>query len=66
MDNDELVRNWHNKIKSVCEKRLDRKLTTIEKKFIESRGSFIALEIIEDAVLDMRENELVKYINSEK
>lgn len=65
MDNENLVRNWHRAIIDSCKVRLARDLTKEEEKFIVSRGSFIALEIIEDTVNSIEGDELEKYLNSE-
>lgn len=66
MDNEKLVTNWQRKIIKECVIRLNRELTEIEKKFIESRGSFIALEAIEDTVNTLSGNDLEEYLNSER
>jgi hypothetical protein len=65
MDNEKLINNWHKKILTDCEKCLGRALSKVEEEFIRSRGSFIALEVIEDTVLSMNKKELLKYLNSE-
>ena len=65
MDNEKLVRRWQNKIIQECEKRLRRQLSMREKRFITSRGSFIALETIEDTVRTLHGHELEDYLNSE-
>lgn len=62
---DKLVVNWHMKITSEAETKLCRILTPVEKLFIESRGSFIALEMIEDTVNNLTGEELRDYLNSE-
>ena len=66
LDNQELVFNWHRKIVNICEDRLGRQLTDIEKRFIESRGGFMALEMIEDTVNTTASiKDLEGYLNSE-
>lgn len=65
MNNRKLVENWHAEIIDECVKRLDRKLTAEEQKFITSRGAFIALEMIEDTVKSMHGAQLESYLNSE-
>ena len=65
MDNEKLINNWHKSILTDCEKCLGRTLSKAEEEFIRSRGSFIALEIIEDTILSMNKKELLKYLNSE-
>lgn len=66
MDNKELVKNWHSKIISICEEKLDRQLSEAELRFIRSRGGFMALEMIEDTVLAIAGRELEEYLNSEE
>jgi len=65
MDNEDLVKNWQTEIILDCERRLGRKLKYQEEKFINYRGSFIALEIIEDTVKSKTNDELEEYLNSE-
>lgn len=65
LDNEELVKNWQNKILLSCKKRLCRDLTDVEKSFIQSRGGFMALEMIEDTVNTLEADELERYLNSE-
>ena len=65
MDNRKLVENWHAEILQECQKRLGRKLTPEEERFITSRGAFIALEMIEDTVKSIHGAELETYLNSE-
>ena len=66
MDNEKLVRNWHESIIKECQKRLGRNLTGEEERFITSRGGFMALEMIEDTIKRLVGKELKKYLNSEK
>ena len=65
MDNRKVVKVWHRKIVEECERRLGRELTTVENKFITSRGGFIALEMIEDTVNSLEGGALSDYLNSE-
>lgn len=65
MDNEDLVKNWHNKIVAICEKKLERRLSDPELKFVASRGGFMALEMIEDTVSSITGDELASYLNSE-
>jgi len=64
MDNEELVGNWQSEIKLECERRLGRKLKHREENFIYSRGSLMALEIIEDTIKSKKGKELEDYLNS--
>jgi hypothetical protein len=65
MDNRDLVENWRARLIQQCQQRLDRELTPKEQGFITSRGSFIALEAIDDTVKTLRGLELESYLNSE-
>ena len=65
MDNQNIVAQWHEKILSVCESKLERKLSGVERKFILDHGGFIALELIEDSVATMSSEELQAFLNSE-
>lgn len=65
MDNERLVRRWQKAILKESRKRLGRELTETEKRFITSRGGFIALEMIEDTVKTLDGPELAAYLNSE-
>ena len=65
MDNRKLVQNWHAEILRECRDRLGRELTPDEQRFVTSRGSLIALEMIEDTVKSIRGRELEMYLNSE-
>ena len=60
-----LVENWHAAIRAECEKKLGRRLTSREERFIASRQGLIALEMIEDTVRDLAGPDLEKYLNSE-
>ena len=65
MDNDKTVLSWQASIINKSEAKLSRKLTETEKKFIVSRGGFIALEAIEDSVESLKGREFESYLNSE-
>ena len=65
MDNEKTVKEWQASIINECVNRLGRKLTSIEKNFITSRGGFMALEAIEDTVKVTNGKELEEYLNSE-
>lgn len=65
MDNEDLVREWQNRIIAICEERLGRPLSSRERLFITSRAGFIALEMIEDAVSDASAEEIGKLLNSD-
>jgi len=62
---DKLTKNWHKKIVSEAELKLNRPLSSSERLFIESRGSYIALEMIEDSVNNISKHKLSDYLNSE-
>jgi hypothetical protein len=62
---DKLTKNWHKGIISKSEAKLGRSLAADEKLFIESRESYIALEMIEDTVDELTGCKLVDYLNSE-
>jgi len=48
-----------------CERKLGRRLTPQEERFIASRNGLVALEMIEDTVQDLSGSDLEKYLNSE-
>ena len=62
---DKLTINWHKGIVELAEKKLCRLLSPKERLFIESRLSYIALEMIGDTVKDLSGKELESYLNSE-
>ena len=62
---DPTIRNFQNTIIHAAEQKLGRKLTEKEKKFIVSRGGFIALEMILDTVKAETKEHVEKYLNSE-
>ena len=65
MNNGNIINNFHKSIIKECETRLDREVTNIERSFIMSRESLIALEMIEDTVKSIKSKELEEYLNSE-
>jgi hypothetical protein len=65
MDNEKLVGQWQEKIRSECERNLQRQLTNVENNFVRSRRGFIALEMIQDSVSAIQSEELQIYLNSE-
>ncbi len=66
MDNEQLVKSWHEAIITECRKRLGRNMTMEEDAFITSRGGFIAIEMIEDTIKTLEATELEEYLNSEE
>ena len=58
------LQNWHKRIIEECAKRLQRRLTKEEEKFITSYVGFMALEAIEDAVKTLSINALEELLNS--
>ncbi len=56
---------WHRAIVRDAQRRLGRKLTAEEKRFITRRGGCIALEMIHDTVKTTEGAELERYLNSE-
>lgn len=57
---------WQRSIRQTAEKTLGRKLTPIERRFIESRRGMVALEMIDDTVRTTKDPpELERYLNSE-
>ena len=67
MSDDPTVARWHSAIIEDCERALRRQMSTEEKKFVASRGGFIALEIIHDHVKSLVSDPtaLARYLNSE-
>jgi hypothetical protein len=65
MDNEKTVRKWQRNIIAICEDRLGRELTICERKFILSRGGFMALEVIEDSVSEVISDQIERLLNSE-
>lgn len=65
MNNEQLIGRWRNRIIKICVDRLGRELMPLERRFITSRGGFIALEMIEDTVRRLSGSELENYLNSE-
>lgn len=67
MSFDRTTTRWHHTIISDCERTLGRRLTESERRFVISRGSFVALEMIHDEVksLSAKPEDLARYLNSE-
>lgn len=65
MDNERLVKTWQQAILRDAEAKLKRTLTEDERRFIESRGGFIALEMIHDTVKAVDAAELQRTLGSE-
>ncbi len=65
VDNEKTVRAWQKSIIADAEAKLGRALRPPERKFIESRGGFIALEVIHDTVKAAGAVELERYLTSE-
>jgi len=59
------VRNFQREIIRVSTQKLGRKLTAKEKRFVTSRGGFVALEMILDTVRAGNPVEIEEYLNSE-
>jgi hypothetical protein len=64
-DNEPLVGNWQEKILEECKAKLGRDLTDVERRFITSRGGFLALEAIHETVKSAEKDRLEAYLNSE-
>ena len=62
---DNLTKNWHKAIIDQAVEKLGRGLSVAEKSLVESRLSYIALEVIEDSVRDLCGDTLTGYLNSE-
>ena len=62
---DPTIKNFHNTVIKTAEQKLGRTLTEKEKKFIVSRGGFVALEMILDTVKAETKEYVEKYLNSE-
>jgi hypothetical protein len=64
---DPTVKRWHATIIADCEHILGRALLEPERRFITSRGGFVALEMIHDYVKSLagKSDELRSYLNSE-
>jgi len=65
MFKDRTVNRWQKAIMKECVKRLGRKLSEEEQRFITSRSGFIALEMIDDTVKTLEGADLAQYLNSE-
>jgi len=57
---------FRNAIIELAERRLARTLTPVERRFVESRGAFIALEAIWDTVRCDELSHVERYLNSER
>jgi hypothetical protein len=64
-DNEPLVRNWQDKILEECKAKLGRDLTEVERRFITSRGGFLALEAIHETVKSADKDRLEAFLNAE-
>jgi len=65
MNSGRAIKNFHKAIIKAATQKLGRDLTEKEKKFITSRGGFIALEMILDTVKSESKESVEKYLNSE-
>ncbi|WP_377004042.1 hypothetical protein [Coralloluteibacterium thermophilus] len=67
MRSDPVARKWQRTILGKCEDALGRSLTEVEARFITSRGSYLALEAIDDHVASLvsQPEELAAFLNSE-
>jgi len=63
--NELLLQNWQNAILEECKAKLGRDLTNVERRFITSRGGFLALEAIHETVKSAKKDQLEAYLNSE-
>lgn len=59
------IRSFQREIIRVSTEKLGRELTAKERKFVTSRGGFIALEMILDTVRAGDAAEVERYLNSE-
>jgi hypothetical protein len=66
MDNERTVRAWQKAIVADAEAKLGRRLREDERRFIESRGGFLALELIHDTVKAAGVAELERYLSSKR
>ena len=65
MSDDKLASNWHKAIFMDAEAKLERPLRDYERHFIESRGGYVALEMIHDSIRTATSVELEEYFGSE-
>ena len=67
MITDPTVTRWHTAIIKDSERTLGRHVTEVERRFVTSRGGFIALEMIHDEVKSFAADPeaLARYLNSE-
>jgi len=63
--NEPTTTNFHKAIIYTATQKLGRVLTEQEKRFITSRGGYIALEMIMDTVRAESRDEVERYLNSE-
>ena len=57
--------DWHKAIIDIATRKLGRKLTEQETRFITSRGGYIALEVIMGTVRTEPKDTVERYLNSE-
>ncbi len=65
MANDAIVKNLQAAILATSRQKLGRDLTETERNFIESRGGYVALEMILDRINVANAAEIAGYLNSE-
>jgi hypothetical protein len=65
MNSEATVKKWQTAIIADAEAKLGRPLRDRERRFITSRGGFIALEVIHDTVKAVERHELETYLSSE-
>ncbi len=56
--NELLLQDWQNAILEECKAKLGRDLTNVERRFITSRGGFLALEAIRETVKSAEKDQL--------
>lgn len=66
MNSEVTVRNWQKAIIADAAAKLERPLRDYEREFITSRSGFIALEMIHDTVRTSEQEDLTRYLGSEK
>ncbi|KPK55909.1 MAG: hypothetical protein AMS22_02975 [Thiotrichales bacterium SG8_50] len=64
MANRQHMKDWQNRIATVCTRRLQRSLTEEESAYIASHVGFMALEGVEDAVKTLSLDALEELLNS--
>jgi hypothetical protein len=65
MNSEATIKNWQKAIITDAEGKLGRTMEDHEREFVTSRGSFIALEMINDVVKASTKDELETYLNFE-